>query len=255
MKIYVFCDLEGCSGVANNLFVNDRFQDIGGKFMAADINACIAGCLDAGAEEVIVRDGHSSGTNFTLADLEGEHFQLVQGATPGIRFAGAEGCAGIILLGYHAMAGTAGACLEHTYNSQAIQNEWLNGKKVGEIGMDAAIAAEYGMPVLLVTGDDKACAEAREWIPGVHTCQVKTSYSTQGTRMLPLPVAHKKIREAAARAVRERVGAEPLQIERPATVRIEWMERVPTRPDIRYKTIDGRTQERTSNSVEEIYLR
>lgn len=62
-----------------------------------------------------------------------------------------DGADGLILLGYHAMAGTAGAILEHTYSSVEIQNVWLNGRKAGEVGIDVAIAAEHQVPVILVS--------------------------------------------------------------------------------------------------------
>ena len=161
MKIYIFADMEGCSGISNSEYITGNKIALGASFMAQDINACIAGCFEAGAKEVIVRDGHGGGVNLDPSQID-PRATLIQGATPGERFPDIEGAAGLILLGYHAMAGTEAAVLEHSYSSKTIQNMWLNDRKVGEIGIDAAIAAEHKVPVILVTGDDKACKEAVE---------------------------------------------------------------------------------------------
>ena len=84
MKIYIFADLEGISGVSNSEYINGsaHFVELGRKFMAEDINSCIAGCFDAGATEVIVRDGHGSGVS-VLWDQLIPGVELIQGGSPG----------------------------------------------------------------------------------------------------------------------------------------------------------------------------
>ena len=114
MKIYIFADMEGCSGISNSEYITGSKTVLGASFMAQDINACIAGCFEAGAKEVIVRDGHGGGVNLDPSQID-PRATLIQGATPGERFPDIEGAAGLILLGYHAMAGTEAAVLEHSY--------------------------------------------------------------------------------------------------------------------------------------------
>jgi D-amino peptidase len=254
MKIFIFADMEGCSGISGSEFISGKYQDLGGKLMAADINACVAGCFEAGAKQVIVRDGHGAGTNFNPEEID-PRAELIQGATPGVRYPEIEGAAGLILLGYHAMAGTEGAVLEHTYSSKTVQNMWLNGRKVGEIGIDAAIAAERNVPVLLVTGDDKACQEAVSWIPGVLACQVKRGYCTQGAKLIAPATAREMIRQRTVEAVKRRKKAKLLKLDYPATLRVELIERqmLPTADHCVW--IDGRTYERTGDSVEVLKLR
>ncbi len=254
MKIYIFADMEGCSGISNSEYINGSKAAMGAAFMAQDINACIAGCFDAGATEVIVRDGHGAGINVDPAVID-PRATLIQGAAPGIRFPDIEGSAGLILLGYHAMAGTEGALLEHTYSSKTIQNMWLNDKKIGEIGLDAAIAAEHKVPVIMVSGDDKACKEAVLWIRNVRACQVKTSYSTQGTRLIIPSAAHKMIREMTTDAIKGHRRVKPLKVDYPATLRLEMVERcgVPTAANC--TILDGRSYEKTGDSVEELFFR
>lgn len=250
--------MEGISGISGSEFVHTdrRLYAKGRRYYTQDINACAQACFAAGASAVIVRDSHGSG-NHALWDQLDPRLELVQGQTtppcPGLEEADA-----LILLGYHALAGTAGALLEHTFSSATIQNLWLNGRLVGEIGIHAAIAAELGVPVILVSGDDKACAEAEEWIPGVVTCQVKQGLGTQGARMLSAEVAHRLIAEKTQEAVGRLGEIKPLAVPHPVTLRMEMKERVAipaegARPGLR--VIDGRTVEATGDSVTEVFPR
>ncbi len=253
MKVYIFADLEGISGVGNGEYVDGRpkFVELGAEFMAGDINGCVAGCFDAGASEVIVRDGHSNGVNVDPSRID-PRAALIQGDTPGVRYSDFEGSAALILLGYHAMAGTPEALLEHSYSSKSYQNLWLNGRPAGEIGIDAVIAAEHGVPVALVTGDDKACREAEAWIPGVTTCEVKRSYDTRGCRLVAPEIARRMIREKTVQALKHL--PRPVRIDYPATLRREYVERQPLPVGNGYIRIDGRTVERSGDSVEALLL-
>jgi D-amino peptidase len=143
LSVYIFADMEGCSGLTNR----DQLTQEGSLRMAGDMNACIAACFDAGATNVTVRDGHSGGKNVD-PQLIDKRAVLVQGATPDARFKGIERCEAVILLGYHARALTPAAIMAHSYSSATIQSMFLNGKAVGEIGVDAVIAGEHQVPVV-----------------------------------------------------------------------------------------------------------
>lgn len=258
MKIFVFCDMEGISGVSGSDFVtrDGPFYGLGRKYMTWDINACARGCFNGGADAVVVRDGHSSGRHVLWDELDGR-IELIQGAGGNRRFPGLEECDAVILLGYHAMAGTPGGLLEHTYSSKAVQNMWLNGRLAGEFAIDAGIAADQGKPVIMTSGDDKLCAEARDWIPDVVACQVKTGLACQGARLLSKEKAHRLIEEKAAEAVKKIGEIPPLALERPVTLRRELVERggIPNdfgRKDV--KIVDGRTFEFTADTVEAAFM-
>ncbi len=258
MKIYIFADMEGISGVScrGHVLVSEpALYAVGRELMAADINACVEGCFRAGADEVIVRDGHGGGCNVDPGRID-SRARLIQGATPNVRFSGLDGADGLILLGYHAKAGTPGALLEHSYNSKAFQNMWLNGRKAGEIAIDAAIAAEHHVPVLLVTGDDKACAEALSWLPKVPVCRVKTSSGLEETELLPLEEAHQRITAAASEAVSRRRECALLEMPRPLTLRIEMMERLQRRIEgaVYPDSDDCRIYEKSGNSLERLFF-
>lgn len=257
MKVYIFTDMEGISGISSSEFVrtDGRHYAEGRRYYTWDANACIRGCFEGGAAGVILRDGHGGGTHFLWDELD-PRAEVVQGDSGSLRFPGINECQALILLGYHAMAGTAGALLEHSYSSAAIQNLWLNNRRVGEIGIDAAIAAEHNVPTVLVTGDDYACHEASEWIPGVSICVVKQGITLNGARLLPKEEAHRRIAAAAAAAVGAAAKTPLMQVSKPVTVRKEVIERgrLPSADRGNLKIVDGRTCEATDESVERAFF-
>jgi D-amino peptidase len=154
------------------------------------------------------------------------------------------------------MAGTLNALLEHTYSSAAIQNMWLNGEKCGEFGFDSAIAAEYGVPTIMTSGDDKLCAEAKSFLPDVIACEVKKGLSCQAAELLPLNQAHALITAKTIEAVRGLGGlSAPAPVKRPVVIRKEVVERGMINTGGGIKVIDARTTELSGDSVEEIFFR
>jgi D-amino peptidase len=249
--VYIFADMEGCSGLTNR----DQLLQEGSLRMAEDMNACIAACFDAGATRVTVRDGHGGGKNVDPQRID-KRAVLIQGNTPGVRFKGLEGCEAVILLGYHAKALTPAAIMAHSYSSATIQSIYLNGKAVGEIGVDAAIAAEHKIPVVMVSGDDKACAEAEEWIPGIVTCQVKTASSASSGICLPLNEAHALIASKTKEALTKRKSIPLIKVNYPANMKWEYIPKDSPRVYAsEFKPFpDPKTKELTSGSVEKMLL-
>ncbi len=255
MKIYIFADQEGISGVSGKAYINKAVEkphlmEEARRLLLHDVNACIEGCCRGGATEIIVRDGHGGGGSLKRSEVD-PRADLIDGDTPRIRFADIEGSAGLILLGYHAMAGTKGAILEHTYSSAGYQKMWLNGREAGELGIDAAIAAEYGVPVIMISGDDKVCCEAKAWLPEeVVTCEVKKGFSCNGARMPSLEKTRKLIVEKSAEAVAKAGKMPMLKVAYPVTYRVELVSRGRCPDNPAYRIIDARTYELDSDSVE-----
>jgi D-amino peptidase len=251
-KVYISTDMEGCSGVTCSQQVA---AEEGKQLMAGDMNACIAGCFAAGATEVVVRDHHAGGRNVNPQSID-KRAKLIQGTTPGKRFQDIEGSAAMILLGYHAKALTPNGTLAHSYSSASIQGMWLNGREVGEIGVDAAIAAEYNVPVVMVSGDDKACAEARAWLPGVITCQTKTGTGPQSADLVPVDASRRLITERTKEALARRQEIRPIQIAYPATIRWDYLPKGSLRThNPAFKPFDNpRRVEKTGDSVEVLLI-
>lgn len=255
MKIYIFADMEGISGICGSPMVSTAESGAeyqrGRKYMTEEINNCVKACFDAGADEVVVRDGHGGGNNVLWHEIEHD-IEIVQGHTPGVRFMGIDGADGAIFLGYHAMAGTMRAHLEHTYTSKHVQNMWFNGEKAGEFAIDTAIAGEHGVPVIMTSGCDKLCAEAEAFYPQVVTCQVKRSNSTQGATLLSPSLARKLIYDKTVEAVKKLKDGKftPYHAAKPAVIRKEFVERM----EPAYGLVAPRTVEATGDSVEKAFF-
>ena len=256
MNIYIMTDLEGISGVYRSDQVSEgiRYEEAR-HYMTWDINACVEGCKKAGAKKIFVSDVHASGGNILWHEISPLVDELFAGGKGQMqRMPRIEECDAVILLGYHAMAGTADAVLEHTWSSVAWQNMWINGKLSGEIALDAAIAGEYNKPVIMVSGDDYACKEARDFIPGVATAEVKKGLSVAGANLMGKNAAHELIRTRAVQAVQNASKIRPMLTQKPVNIRVELVERRPmpsTHAKPYMKIIDGRTYEVMADSVEE----
>ena len=145
-------------------------------------------------------------------------------------------------------------------SSKTVQNYWLNDVRTGEVGIDAAIASDYGKPVIMVSGDDAVCAEAKQFLPRVTAVEVKKSSALFGTALLPPALAEKRIREGVKQAVENfRAGVFDLYpTEKPVRLRAEMVERVqlPSLASKPYMTvIDGRTYEVVGDTAEEAFFR
>jgi D-amino peptidase len=254
-KVYVFADMEGISGVTCSEQISGARAEEGKRLMVEDMNACVAGCFDAGATEVVVRDGHSSGTNVDPKLLDARA-KLIQGATPGVRFKDFEGSEALILLGYHAMALTPNGVLAHSYSSASVQGLWLNGREVGEIGVDAAIAAEHKVPVVLVTGDDKTVAEAQAWLPQVTVCETKKGTGWQSADLVPLEQARLALRRKTAASLTRRKEMPLLTVAYPATLRWDYLPAGSLRThNPAFKPVPNpRRVEKTGGSVERLLV-
>ena len=176
MKFAVGVDCEGVACVVgspgDSLNVS-RDLEFAKLQATREADAVARGLFDAGAEQVIVWDNHNGSLNLHYDDLD-ERCDIALGVNFEQRWPGVdETFAGVCLVGYHAMDNTVDGAIAHTFSSAAYQHMKVNGREVGEMAIDAAIAGERGVPVLFVASDDKGVAEAREFFPGVETATTK----------------------------------------------------------------------------------
>lgn len=209
MKIYIMADMEGISGIACREQTDRghfRYAE-GRRLLTGDVNAAVRGAIDGGADEVLVADAHGASFNLLPEALDPRARLLVGTPQKGPRLSCLDASvSGMFLIGYHAMAGTLHAVLEHTMNSRAWHSVRVNGKPIGEVGIDAGMAAAAGVPTILVTGDDKVCAEARALLGDVETVCVKQGLGRHHAMCLSPQEAAARIEKAAKRAV-ERLAA------------------------------------------------
>lgn len=228
MKVLIAADMEGISGVTrweetdSNHSEYARFR----KIMTDEINAAIAGAADAGANEFVVADGHGDGTNILIDELDQRARLNYGGNSPLSMVQGVDkATAGVLFIGYHARSGSQNAVLAHTWSSGRIANLWLNDVLVGEYGLNAAMAGHFGVPVLMISGDQTACAQAVELLGKLETVVVKQASGYFSAECLSPQVTIPKIRESAKRAVlrlKDGTSPKPFIVKTPVRVTVEF---------------------------------
>ena len=235
MRIFMHWDMEGVSGIFTREQVwfweegvRKEVADEGQRLLIADVNSAAAAALEAGADELIVCDTHRGGGNIILgqmlADPRLTYLERSRGYQDGkLRWMpGLDGTVdGFMVPGHHAMAGTEGAFLPHTW-----MLEWadfrINGQSVGEMGIEACFAGHWGIPVIFAQGDEAACREAEGMFPGIVTACVKHALGPDTCEGLDPASARRLTAEKVTQAVHElRAGrCRAFQPELPMTVTI-----------------------------------
>src|SRR5690242_11851753 len=157
MRILISADMEGATGVTwtDDVIPGTEQWQRFRRLLTADVNATIAGLCDGGATDLLVNEAHSSQRNLLLEELDVRARMLTGRHKPLSMMQGIESNVdGVVFVGYHAGAGAEGV-LAHTYLENQITGVWLDGVAAGEGRLNAALAAEYGVPVLMVSGDDR----------------------------------------------------------------------------------------------------
>ncbi len=203
MRIYIHTDLEGVSGVdrMDMMDVATPGYQHAREMLMGDLNAAIDGAFAGGATHVTVLDSHGGGIgNFIPEQLDP---RAQADAKPNGKWWGVlgDGFDGTFFIGAHAMAGTQNGFLDHTQSSVAWHDYTLNGRRLGELAQWAMVAGHFGVPLLMVSGDEAACVEARRFFDPVETAAVKRGVGRNRAELVGLDEAHARIREAARRAV------------------------------------------------------
>ncbi len=205
MKVYISTDFEGVAGIVDwdQIMVGSHDYDIGRRLLLGELNAAIEGAIAAGATEFVVNDSHSSMRNLPPDLLAGNAALLTGKHKPLYMMEGLDASFdAIFFLGYHGSIGASQAVLSHTYNPRAIWEVRMNGVVVGESALNALVAAHYGVPIALVTGDQVTAAEARDIHPEIETVEVKRSVSRYAAESLHPDAARALIRAGAEHAIR-----------------------------------------------------
>lgn len=225
MRVYISADMEGISGIVHfDQAEKEGSEDYARarRLMTREVNAAVEGALEGGATEVVVNDAHATMRNLLLEELHPaarlisgspKPLSMVEGLDSGFH------CA--FFIGYHARAGSRGV-LSHTY-SGGVAEYRVNGRVLGETGMNAAVAGEYGVPVALVSGDSAVVAEALALLGPVEAVVVKEYVARNAALNLPPQVVHGLLREAARRAVARAPEFPPLRVDRPVDLQIRFV--------------------------------
>lgn len=199
-KVFISADMEGISGISGSdqLSATGSEYNRARKMMADDVNAAIRGARAGGATTIVVNDSHGSMRNLRLEELEPgarliSHSFKRSGMMEGLD----DSYDAVIFIGYHAKAGHPSGLFAHT-GSGVVRDVRVNGQSLGEGGLNTTVAAWYGVPVVLVTGDDVAVKQVAEVATTAKTVAVKRAINPRAVELRPFTEVHREI-EAAAR--------------------------------------------------------
>lgn len=219
MKVFVITDMEGVAGVVSSVDYcapDSRYYEVGRTLTTLETNAAIEGALEAGATDFLVVDGHGHGA----IDPQQLHpaARLLTGRPMSYPFACDATFDAAFIVGQHAKANADGGHLAHS-GSFNTDDHVLNGRSLGELGINMLFAAYFGVPTVLVTGDLACCDEAAALVPAIETVSVKDGlkrgappdltgeeawrYNGAAIHLHP-QVARERIREGARRALGRR---------------------------------------------------
>ena len=211
MRVYISVDMEGVAGVVHEDQTDPIEPRHAGEYnrmrrlMTSEANAAIEGALAAGATRILVNDSHWLMRNLLAEELHPSAELLSGGPKLRSMVEGVElGFDAALLVGYHAMAGTHHAVIDHTYTG-IVHEARLNGRPVGELGINAALAGSHGVPVAMVSGDQALAAEAKALLgEGVEAVVVKHAVGRFAARSVSPAESCRRIREGATAALRRR---------------------------------------------------
>ncbi len=223
MKVFISADIEGVAGVVTpqqGQPGNVEYERAR-RLMTEEVSAAIAGAFDAGATEVVVNDSHGPMTNL-VPELLDQRAELVLGRPkPTYMCAGLDASFdAVFFTGYHSGAGQHGI-LSHTVNGFAFYGIRVNGIDCAEATLYGAYAGSLGVPVVMLSGDDRLRAQCAPLFPGAEFAVVKTALGQRAARALSPGNARALIRTAAATALRNRAACPPYVIEGPYRLELD----------------------------------
>ncbi|MCX7019883.1 MAG: M55 family metallopeptidase [Candidatus Sumerlaeota bacterium] len=253
MKIYILADMEGVSGLRVMSQVQSDSPEYaeGRKLMIDEMNAAVDAAFAAGATEVIAADTHGSGVQLRIGEMDAR--AIYERPNAGRMMPSLDkSFSGVILLGHHARAGTFNGFLDHTMSSMSWFEYRLNGQVMGEIGIEAAYAGHYDVPVIMVSGDEAAAVEATELLGDVECAIVKWGIGRNVAKCLPVRRAHETIRQSITRALAAPERFKPFKPVLPATIeltlyRSDMADDLAVHPDV--ERVDARAVRRTITTL------
>ena len=225
MRFVVAVDCEGVAcGVGSPGASLNSSRDLEFAQLQAtrEADAAVRGLFEAGAEQVIVWDNHGGSLNLKY-DLLDERCDIALGVGFEHRFEWmSDDFDGVALVGYHAMDNTVDGVMCHSFSSATYQYMKVNGKEVGEMAIDAAMAGKKGVPVIFVSSDDKGTAEAEAFFPGIETVTTKQAMGWNCAVSKHPKRAVKEIFEGVQKAVAKRNEIKPFAFDNPLEFEVRY---------------------------------
>jgi D-amino peptidase len=227
MKVWMSLDMEGVAGIVDweQCRPGNPAYALGCELLQAEVNAAIEGAIAGGATEVVLNDSHGRMANLDprrvaggARYLSGRHkpLYMMQGLDSSFDAA--------FFVGYHGSISGRPSTLSHTYNPEVFSAARVNGREVGESGINALVAEHHGVPIAFVSGDRVTCDETEPFATGAVNVVTKESITRASALNLHPDESYRQI-AAGAKAAMQRVaaGEVPLPgISRPATLELEF---------------------------------
>ncbi len=224
-KIYISADMEGVVGVVTgdqlgpSGFEYQRFRG----FMTQEVNTAIEAAFEGGATEVVVSDSHGNGENLLLEQLPDNVVVIRSWPRPLSMMEGIDASFdGVIFLGYHTSTTNTRGVRAHTLSSARLTAVRLNGQAMAEAGINAAIAGHFGVPIILVTGDDAIVEETTALLGDVEGAVVKWALGFHSAKTLTPEAAYAVIREKAKAAMARIQDFKPYRLDGPIQLEVSF---------------------------------
>lgn len=225
MRVLVSVDMEGIAGVVDPEDIvpgKGQYERHRGQ-LTAEANAAVRGvyAYDQNAQ-VLVSEAHADFRNLLPAELD-RRAELLRGSPKpdGMMSGLADGVDAAVFIGYHGKAGTRNSVLAHTISGAVIADVRVDGRSLGELGLNAALAAHHGVPAVLVSGDDTVAAEAADVVPGMHAVVVKRALGARAAALLHPDEACALIEAQVPKALAGRSAVRPPRFDGPVLLEVD----------------------------------
>ncbi len=224
LKVLISADMEGIGGVSTWEVQADpkgREYEEFRRLMTQEVNAAIAGAMAAGATDVLVVDSHGDAQNIDIELLDKRARLIRANPRPLDMVQGIDSTFdAVVFVGYHARTGAAEGVLAHTLSQRWVVK--LNSVEVPEAGFEGAIAGDFGVPVVFLSGDQTIGQEARELLGPIETVAVKRAIGFYSAEMLPPEESQRLIREGVRRGIERRADIRPYKIHHPVKLEVRF---------------------------------
>lgn len=224
MKIYMSVDLEGITGVVgSHQCPHEGAPEYVKRLVTLDVNAAIEGARSSGATEIWVNENHS-GRDLIYEEVDPIAEVLTGKPKPLYTMEGLDSsfdC--IFFVGLHTRAGTGLSVLDHTWTTKCVQELRINGKPVGELGLNALVADYYDVPIVFVSGDQAMADEAVDLLGRVECAVVKIGLDRYAARCPHPSVARERIRDAAAKAIKNLDEYKVYKFKMPVEMEVDYV--------------------------------
>jgi D-amino peptidase len=226
LKLFISVDMEGVVGVvtADQLGPDGFEYQKAREWMTNELLAAIeAARQEEGVTEIVVADSHGNGENLLIDRLPEDVLVVRSWPRPLGMMQGIDSTFdAAVFLGYHAGTSNPDGVRAHTFSSARLADLKLNGESVPEGGVNAAIAGHFGVPVIMVSGDDATVEQIRSVVGDIEGAVVKWHLSFHSAKTMTPAASYELIGDTMKKALRRLNDFEPFVVSTPVTLDVRF---------------------------------